>query len=72
MRLRSLRSRAQLHRAVRARYCVHRVAADADPLAVAWPRELVCVNCGASVDPTGYVAEPGTALRRRAEGSAAQ
>lgn len=62
----------RVHRAARARHCRHTFAADTDPLAVSWPREIVCLNCGVPVDPGVYVVDPRTALRRRAEGSAAR
>jgi hypothetical protein len=67
---------AMLHRdvleAARARYCVHRVIVDADPNAIGWPRPMICLHCGADVNPAGYVADPHSALRRRTERSAAR
>ncbi len=58
--------------AARRRYCAHVCAYCPDPMAVTWPRDLVCVDCGATVNPAGYVADPGSALRRRVDGGAQQ
>jgi hypothetical protein len=58
---------------IRQPYCIHRLAARPDVLSIGWPRDPVCLKCGAVVDPARYDADaerPGLRHLRCEEGAA--
>jgi hypothetical protein len=50
---------------LRRRFCVHEDAIDPDPIAVSWPRDPICLNCGETVNPLRYDIDPQDPRRRR-------